>query len=362
MAILGSSTLLKVNEKTQLLIAIVAILLCASGCYFLVPIIGYRSVALVLLLLVSVQAMVFTIRPIIVSATLSAMVWNYFFIPPVFTFEISNTEDLLLFLMYFAIAVLNAVLGNRIRTFEQKAQAEAEKAKTILLYDTLFNSLSHELKTPIATILASTEVLKSESDKLSEAHKNELINELEHAGLRLNKQINNLLQMSRADSGTISPKPQWTDFEEYINSFLTQNYQSSLNRIKFNFPDHFPILKIDTVLLGPIISNLIDNGLLYTPQNTAIKLEFSWEKEKLQIVISDTGPGFPLNEREKVFEKFYRLPNTTQKGTGLGLSIVRGLLTAQGGTIQLTDNKPLGAVFTITLPAESSSINQLSNE
>ncbi|MFY8033406.1 MAG: sensor histidine kinase, partial [Flexibacteraceae bacterium] len=159
-----------------------------------------------------------------------------------------------------------------------------------------------------------------------------------------------------------SPKPQWTDFEEYINSFLTQNYQGSLNRIKFNFPDHFPILKIDTVLLSPVLSNLIDNGLLYTPQNAVIKIEFSWDKEKLQIVISDTGPGFPVNEREKVFEKFYRLPNTTQKGTGLGLSIVRGLLTAQGGTIQLTDNKPQGAVFTITLPAESSSINQLSNE
>jgi two-component system sensor histidine kinase KdpD len=316
----------------------------------------------VLLLVVSVLAMVFTIRPILVAATLSAIVWNFFFIPPIFTFEISNTEDLLLFLMYFTIALLNAALGSRIRNLEQKTAQEAEKAKTILLYDTLFNALSHELKTPIATILASTEVLKSNAIKLNEHQRNELFNELELAGERLNKQINNLLQMSKADSGTISTKPQWTDLSEFIYNFIDNNYKGNEARIQVFVPNSFPFVKIDTALLTPVFSNLIDNALLYTPVNNKIEICLNWNSGKLQITISDTGPGFPKHEIEKVFEKFYRLPNTTQKGTGLGLSIVRGLLTAHGGSIQLTDNKPQGAVFTITLPAESSSINLLSNE
>ena len=153
---------------------------------------SYKTVALVLLMTVSVIAILFEIFPVLLAAVLSAVIWNYFFIPPLFTFDIGNTEDLLMFLLYFVIALVNAVLTIKIREAEKKARDKEEKEKELKLYNTLLNSLSHELRTPIATILGSVDMLKESRDKLSVDNQNELLNEIGIAGNRLNRQVENI--------------------------------------------------------------------------------------------------------------------------------------------------------------------------
>jgi two-component system sensor histidine kinase KdpD len=136
---------------------------------------GYKVVAFILLLAVSLIAIVFDILPVVVAALLSALIWNFFFIPPRFTFRIDSAEDGFLFLMYFVIAFINAVLTNRIRKIEKQAREKEEKVNTLKLYNTLLNSLSHELKTPIATIIGATDNLLAGSSKLSDENRNELV-------------------------------------------------------------------------------------------------------------------------------------------------------------------------------------------
>src|SRR5690606_32655119 len=140
------------TKQKQYLISLILIIGTALLCFFSVDFIGYRAVALILLLVVSLNAILFDILPVLLSALLSALIWNFFFIPPIMTFHVGTPEDGLMFLMYFVIASINAVLTFKIREFERNERDEEDKAKAIKLYNTLLNSLSHELRTPIATI------------------------------------------------------------------------------------------------------------------------------------------------------------------------------------------------------------------
>src|SRR3954464_14176208 len=137
------------NLRKQFLISISATILMAIGCYFVSDLVGYRVVALLLLVTVSFCAIFLDIRPVLTSAALSALIWNFFFIPPRFTFHINNTEDVLMFLMYFLIALVNAALTYKIREIEKRERKKEEKEATLRLYNTILNSLSHELRTPI---------------------------------------------------------------------------------------------------------------------------------------------------------------------------------------------------------------------
>jgi two-component system sensor histidine kinase KdpD len=142
---------------------------------------------------VSISAMIFNIWPVLLGAALSACIWNFFFIEPLFTFHIHEAEDFLTFLMYFVIAFINAVLTFQIRKAEQKARDKEDKEKEVKLYNTLFNSLSHELKTPLSTILGSVDILKENRSKLSEDQQSDLLLEIDKSAHRLKRQVENLL-------------------------------------------------------------------------------------------------------------------------------------------------------------------------
>ena len=163
----------------QCLISITLVISVSLICFFLSNHIDYRITALILLMTVSVTAMLFDIIPVLITAFLSGLILNYFFIQPLFTLHITNTEDILLFFMYVIIALVNAVLTYKIREVENKARDKEEKEKTIQLYDTLLNSLSHELRTPIATIIGAIDTLKENKNKLSENNQTVLLEEID---------------------------------------------------------------------------------------------------------------------------------------------------------------------------------------
>jgi two-component system, OmpR family, sensor histidine kinase KdpD len=200
----------------QYLISVVVVLLTAVICYATVQWIGYRIVALVLLLVVSVLAILFDIFPVLLTALLSALIWNFFFIPPIFNFHIGSPEDGLMFLMYFVVALINAVLTFKIREYEKSARDREEKEKSIVLYNTLLNSLSHELRTPIAAIIGAIDTIQENNEKLSDENRQDLYSEIEKASLRLNRQVENLLSMNRLDAGILRPRLDWCDINELI--------------------------------------------------------------------------------------------------------------------------------------------------
>lgn len=372
----------KISTLNQVLAGTALVVIVSAICYFLTGVIGHRSVAFILLLVVSLVAVVFDIIPVLVTAALSAITWNFFFISPRFTFHIGSADDAFLFLMYFVVALVSGVLTNRIRKAEKQVREKEEKEKTLKLYNTLLNSLSHELKTPIATIVAATDNLLDDSSRLSDDNRKELAENISVASLRLNQQVENLLSMSRLESGFIRPKKDWCDINELVHEVINRLEQKLKNHsVKVNIEENLPLYKLDFGLMEQVLYNLLYNASVYTPEYTDIFISAKNNADKvykldtatsehstvkrecnyLILVVEDRGPGFPKEELEKVFDKFYRLNNSRTGGTGLGLSIVKGFVEAHNGTV-LLENVPHGARFTIEIPAETSYINNLKNE
>ncbi len=338
-------------------------MLTAVLCFFLVGFIGYRAVALILLLVVSLNAILFDIFPVMLSALLSALIWNFFFIPPIFTLHISTAEDGLMFLMYFAIASINAVLTYKIREVERKERDEEEKVKAIKLYNTLLNSLSHELRTPISTIIGAIDTIKDNQTKLSDSNRYELYSEIEIAGLRLNRQVENLLSMSRLEAGFIQPKKDWCDLNELVFTVIKDNKEAATyHKIEFMPNEKLPLFKLDRGLVAQILHNLIHNAIQHTPRNSTIRIDLEYKEAHCIIHISDNGKGFPENEMDFVFDKFYRLHNTAAGGTGLGLSIVKGFTESMNGNVILENLPEGGAKFTIEIPCVISQNTDIDNE
>jgi two-component system sensor histidine kinase KdpD len=351
------------GKPKQYLIAVMVVLSVAMSCYMFPQFIQYKVVAFLLLVTVSIIAMLFDILPVMVAALLSALVWDFFFIPPRFTFTVGSTEDSLMLLMYFIIAMVNAVLTFKIRQIEKKAGIKKQEEHALKLYDTLLNSLSHELRTPIATIIGATDNLQTQNNKLSPETREELISEISKASLRLNTQVENLLNMSRLESGVIQPRKDWFEINEVIHNVVGRIKTNFENRpIDILVKDNLPLFKLDHGLIEQILYNLIHNAALYIPKYSVIKVRATCLNDQLILVVEDNGNGFPEDEIERVFEKFYRLRNSNTGGTGLGLSIVKGFVEAQHGTIKLDNMEGGGARFVITIPAETSYLSNLKNE
>ena len=353
----------KVSKARQYLFSFLLVTVVAGICYLLSHYLDYRVTAFILLVTVSLIAVSFDIFPVLFTALLTALIWDFFFIPPHFTLQVGSTEDAILLLMYFVIALVNGVLTYKIRQVEKSARLKEEKANTVKLYNTLLNSLSHELRTPIAAIIGATDNLQNNVSKLSPQNKNELIAEISKAAFRLNQQVENLLNMSRLESGFIQPKNDWCDINEIVYDVVKQMEENNAAR-KFNIsinPD-IPLFKIDKGILEQIIYNLLNNAVLYTEPGVKINITAICHADVLQLIIEDNGKGFPKEEIGSVFDKFYRLRNSKTGGTGLGLSIVKGFSEAMGGRVMLENALAGGARFTIDIPAETSYLKNLKNE
>jgi two-component system sensor histidine kinase KdpD len=325
--------------------------------------VGYRVIALLLLLGVSVLAIFLDILPVLLSAFLSAVVWNLLFIPPRFTLAVGNAEDRLLLLMYFIIALINAVLTYKIRQVQKEVRKKEAKANEVKFYNSLFNSLSHELRTPITTIIGATDNLLSLPARLTDKDRKELISEISTAGIRLNQQVENLLSMSRLESGFLKVNKDWVDINELVHQTLNKLENTLINfKVSVFLPNDLPLVKLDAGLMENVLYNLISNATIHTPHDSAITIQAEIDEERLLLRIADNGPGFPQHEIDKAFNKFYRVEGAKTGGTGLGLSIARGFVEAHGGEITLENLPVCGAKFTIKIPTETSYLGGLKNE
>lgn len=352
----------KLSLPGQLVISLTSVAVVSSLCFIISDFIGgYKTVAFILLMVVSILAMVFDILPVLITSFLTALIWNYFFIPPILTFNIRNTEDLLFLFMYLIIASVNAALTYKIRKAEKKASIREEKQHTIKLYNTLLNSLSHELRTPLATIVGGLDTLK-EQKNLTEKQKSELFATLDAASMRLNRQVENLLNMNRLESGLLRLKLDWCDMNELVFGMVKKYFSTQGREIVINTSEGLPFFRLDQGLVETALLNIIHNAVQYTPEHSKIIVSLEQSGNRCIIRIEDHGKGFPEHEVNSVFEKFYRLPGAGTGGTGLGLSIAKGCIEAHNGSIVLENKKNGGAVFTLIIPAQTSFINHMKNE
>lgn len=465
----------------------------------LVQFTGYWTIALVFLLYIVILSLFIGRKPVLVAAGLSALIWNFLFIPPILTFRIARLEDVLMFGMYFVIANIIGGLTTKLRLKEQALRIREERItdlynfsralgtsfgldevistaivyiednfesrvavmlsdesgnslnsphisssleisddergvaewsfknkkpaglftgtlpqknahyipliapgsvvgvmglrpasgtgftleqqgflqnisyqlatrlerenlsmqnqKTLLLTESerlnkiLLNTISHELRTPLTTITGASSGLLDEAIETRPEIRRQLIEEIGKAGNRLNRLVENLLDMSRLESGMLKLNYELHDAGDLI-SVVLRRLENDLkaHKVHVSVSNPLPLIRIDFALMEQAFSNLVYNAIVHTPAGTEISIEASSAGKTMNLIVRDNGPGLDHNDIPYLFEKFRRGSKSSSGGTGLGLSICRGIVEAHGGTVRAGNNRGGGAEFIIELP------------
>jgi two-component system sensor histidine kinase KdpD len=232
--------------------------------------------------------------------------------------------------------------------------AETERLRAALL-----TSISHDLRTPLSSILGAASSLQSYSPLLDDAGRRELLATIRDEAERLNRFVSNLLDMTRLESGALLPRMEPADLGEIAASALARAGPIlAHHRTVLELEPDLPPLRLDPVLFEQVLFNLLDNAAKYAPEDTEVRLSARRQGDSVVVQVSDAGPGLPPGEMEKVFDKFTRVHTADRQrpGTGLGLAICRGFVEAMSGTITAANRSDRadpahpGAVFTLTLP------------
>lgn len=236
----------------------------------------------------------------------------------------------------------------------QDVEQSKRHADTERLRGALLTSLSHDLRTPLASILGSAGALKELSASLPDEAKADLLTTIIDESERLNRFIANLLDMTKVESGAIALNTSLYDLREFVDTALKRAGKIlSQHAVSVELADDLPLVEIDAVLFEQVVFNILDNAAKYSPPGTTIKIQAWRAGRAVFLQILDEGGGLPPDELEMIFDKFYRAQkgDRVRAGTGLGLAISRGFVEAMRGTITAA-NRPdrQGAMFTIVLP------------
>ena len=254
-----------------------------------------------------------------------------------------------------SMAGLAAVALERIRLATDLELARMTN-ETEQLRAALLSSVSHDLRTPLVTVLGAAGTLVQDSGRLSESAKRELATQILDEAERLNRFVQNLLDMTRLSYGKLSPRLQACDLAEVIAGARRRvERRLGASLLEISIEPHLPLVPLDAVLIEQVLVNLLDNAIKYAPPGSPIRIEVRRQQGALRVVIADRGPGIAESDREKVFDMFYRVKrgDTRSAGTGLGLAICRGILAAHGGSIcALPGRDGTGTRMEIQLPLQ----------
>ncbi|MBK7644337.1 MAG: sensor histidine kinase KdpD [Planctomycetes bacterium] len=237
-----------------------------------------------------------------------------------------------------------------------RLRAEADEARraveTERLRTDLLSSVSHDLRTPLASIAGSAGVLLAGGAGIGRIEQNELLETIQSESQRLSELVSNLLDLTRLDSGALQPRREWCPVEELVHGALDRLHERLAGRkLELELPREILQAHVDPVLIEQALVHLVENALKYSPSGSPIELRSSGGPGEVLIEVSDRGPGIPPGEEQRIFEKFVRLPDGKRAGgSGLGLSVCRAILRAHGGSVVAENRLGGGATFRMRLP------------
>jgi two-component system sensor histidine kinase KdpD len=226
--------------------------------------------------------------------------------------------------------------------------------QTEQMRSSLLSAMSHDLRTPLASITGAASTLRSQNDRLPLETKQELLESISDEAQRLSRLVGNLLDMTRFESGGVELRRDLYPLEEIVGTVLQRMEPQLQGRtIITDLAENLPMVFVDDVLLGQVLWNLLENAAKYTPAGSPLELAAFDEQDAVIIEVRDRGPGIPPGEEERIFEKFYRGKSDSVRGAGLGLPICRAIVQAHRGTIQALAREGGGTTFRVSLPSES---------
>jgi two-component system sensor histidine kinase KdpD len=244
-------------------------------------------------------------------------------------------------------------------------QREANEAEVLRRTDelrtALMNAVSHDLRTPLASIIASAGSLRQEDVRWSEAERQEFLGAIEQEAERLNRLVGNLLDLSRIEAGTLKPEMGWYDLASLLEEVTGRlRFLTASHKVTLDVPQDLPPIEFDYVEIDQVITNLIENAIKYTPQGSEIAVRASRKDGRVQIEVADNGPGIPDGALPRLFDAFYRgVSDHRPQGSGLGLAVAKGLVEAHGGRIWAENRPEGGARFAFTLPVTSATAEEV---
>jgi two-component system sensor histidine kinase KdpD len=245
-----------------------------------------------------------------------------------------------------AAQIALSIDGMRLGSEAREARMEAE---TNRLRAALFSSVTHDLRTPLASITASVSSLLQEGSPLDAPQRRELLETIDQEAARLNRVVGNLLDLSRMRAGALVPSTEPTAIDEVIEGVVAHSEGVLADHdLRLMLRENLPEIPLDVVLIDQALTNVLENAARFTPAGRQISVAAARLQDGVQVRIADQGPGIPRDERERVFEPFVRGEGST--GTGLGLAIARAIVEAHGGTIRLGDTPGGGLAVVIELP------------
>ncbi|TKB75456.1 MAG: sensor histidine kinase KdpD [Nitrospira sp.] len=245
-----------------------------------------------------------------------------------------------------------AIERTRLSEEAQQAHVQAETERT---RNAILSSVSHDLRTPLATITgAASSLLHEGQQTVDPADRQELAQAIYDEANRLDRLLKNLLDITRLEAGAVQFKKEWHPLDEVVGAALARlERRLRDHKVEAKLPPNLPLVRIDGVLIEQVLINLLENAVRYAPAGTVIDVGASASETMLTVEVADHGAGLPPGEEHRVFEKFYRVETDREGGVGLGLTICRGIIAAHGGQIWASNRPGGGAVFRFTLPLEA---------
>ncbi len=270
----------------------------------------------------------------------------------VFPEDKSPGKDYLIFLKSFIVQIASALYREISVDLMKEKEITAESEK---LFQTILNSVSHELRTPISIIAAAVANLNDSRTASSESVRMQIGKELEEASIRLNHLVENILDMSRIESGLLRMNLQFCDITDLIGIVVKEvNTGLKDHDIRIRVEDNLPWIQADINLLKQAVINVLHNAAIYTPPGSPITVEAFYDSPgKVGICIIDQGPGIPETYLSHLFEKFYRVPGSKSGGIGLGLTITRAIIELHGGQVFAENLSKGGFQVSIILNTET---------
>ncbi|HXY94620.1 MAG TPA: ATP-binding protein [Acidimicrobiia bacterium] len=298
-----------------------------------------------------------------VAAVLSYASLNHWFTPRYESFGVAASDDMVLLVAFALAATVAAITVARVNALRRRA-AEQEQAAVDARVAAALNesragflsSMTHNLRTPLATIKASVSTLQESSSSLDEPTRRRLLAGAREETERLERLVTKVLELSRIHAGAIDPRPEPTDIAELTRGAVRRlRFLAARDRVELAVAGDVVTVSVDPAMIELVLVVLLENALRFAPAGTSVSVVVEPSGVAgCRIHVIDHGPGIPVQFREKVFEEFVRLDGQPDgSSSGLGLAIAAAFVDAHGGTIRIDDTPGGGATFTVTLPGDT---------
>jgi K+-sensing histidine kinase KdpD len=306
----------------------------------------------------------------------SMLAFNWLFLPPTHTLRLADSENWVALAVYLVTAISVSALSARARRRTEEAEerrSEAERAmnearaseerrlreaveaeglrRSDAVKTAVLRSVSHDLRSPITAITTATEVLRELGDSLSDADRDELVAAILAQVQRLDRLVANLLELSRLEAGAATPARElWT--VDGLVARVLDVLAADEDRVDVDLPDDIPPVEVDPGQIERALVNVLENALKFSDADSRVAVHATSEAGEVLLRVTDSGPGIPAHERERVFEPFVRGGAADgDRGSGLGLAIARGFVALNGGRVWVEPSPAGGAEFVVALPA-----------